>query len=84
MKAFLSTDMRQCNQSDTVEEFEEEQLLESLCEKFAERYMAKQAAAAARRKEKEDKDSLRRMKQKEQAGWRWTTREENKLDLEKI
>ena len=57
MEAFLSTDARQRKQSGTEEEFRErEQLLESLREKIAERDMAKHNAAAARKKEKEDKD----------------------------
>ena len=57
MEAFLSADARQHKQSGTEEEFrEKEQLLESLREKFEERDMTKHAAAAARKKEKEDTD----------------------------
>ena len=57
LEASLSADARQRKQSGTEKEFrEKEQLLESLREKFEERDMTKHAAAAARKKEKEDTD----------------------------
>ena len=65
LEASLSADARQRKQSGTEKEFrEKEQLLESLREKFAERDMAKHAAAAgARKKEKEDKDKEEQLRQ---------------------
>ena len=56
MEAFLNADTRQRKQSGTEEDFKEKQLLlESLRDKFEEREMFKQATAAARKKEKEDR-----------------------------
>ena len=64
MEAFLNADTRQRKQSGTEEEFKEKQLLlESLHDRFEEREMSKQAAAAARKKEKEDKERGEKLRQ---------------------
>ena len=64
MEAFLSAHARQRKQSGTEEQIKEkEQLHESLREKFTERNLAKQAAAAARKKEKVDRDKGQQLRQ---------------------
>ena len=64
METFVNADTRQRKQSGTEEEFKAKQLLlESLHDRFEEIKMSKQAAAAAMKKEKEDKERGEKLRQ---------------------